>query len=369
VPPEATPKVLIATGHTGGHLFPALCFAEQLGRDLPCEIRFLMTRPKHWETPRELGRFETFWMGSFALPRGFAPEWILFPFKLLWYSVRVFGWIIRWRPRLVVGFGSFSCFPAVVGASVLGIPSLLHEQNVVPGKATRFLAPLARRVALSFPPGKEMEKKFIVTGNPIREELIRQCENILYFPPRESDKLNVLVVGGSQGARRLNQIVWEAFRGMRPEELARYRLKHLTGTKGLEEVSRAWNALANIFEREVIGFTSAIGECLSWSHLVIARAGAGTVFELLAFARPSILVPYPHAEAHQAANARFLVSCGAAEMHEEAMLKPETLRERLRAFRAAPERLKVMAENAKNRRILDASRRLSHVAQELLERK
>jgi len=360
-------KILIATGSSGGHLLPALTFAEVLEREAPCEIHFLLSRPRNWETPEALKSYQVHWTGSFAFPREFSLGAMLFPFKFLGSFFQVVGTLLRERPALVVGFGGYVSFPVVLVGRLMGSRTLIHEQNRVFGKANRILSRFADRVALSFPPqnGKR-DTRFVPTGNILRPSIVKNCENALYNFPSSADKLNILLLGGSQGAQRLNRIFLEALKGLEDGELSQMRVRHITGKLNHSEVARGYESLPACLEREVIPFTEKIDDCFLWSHWVVSRSGAGTVFELMAFGRPSLLVPYPHADSHQIENARFLEEAGAAELIEEDQLTPWILRQKIRSLRTSPEKFKRLAENAKKMRILDASDQVSRLALSLL---
>ena len=359
-------KVLIATGSSGGHLLPAMTFADSLRERAPCQIHFLLRRPRNWAVPAALRTFRIHWTGGFALPRELSLETVLFPFKFLVNFFQVMGVLLVERPDLVVGFGGYVSFPAVLLGRLFGSRTLIHEQNRVFGKANRILSRITDRVALSFPIKGEKSSRFEVTGNILRPAIVKKCEKALYLPPVPTDKFNILLLGGSQGAKHLNFIFLEALKGLGEDELSQFRIKHITGDLNHFEMAKAYKAFPALLEREVIPFTDTIDDCYLWSHWVLARAGAWTVFELMAFGRPSLLVPYPHADSHQIENARFLEEGGGCEVMEESRLSPELLRDALRSLKRSPEKFKRLAENAKKMRILDASAEVSRLALSLL---
>jgi UDP-N-acetylglucosamine--N-acetylmuramyl-(pentapeptide) pyrophosphoryl-undecaprenol N-acetylglucosamine transferase len=363
-------KVLIAAGSSGGHLLPAVSFAQALQKKTPCDVHFLLSRLKNWEIPPSLASFSVHWTGSFAFPQVLSLNSLLFPLKFILNSMRILQALLKENPDLVVGFGGYVSFPAVVLARLLGRPTLIHEQNRTFGKANRVLARFAKKVAVSFPlNGKRnvSETKFVVTGNLLRSALTQKAEKSLYVLPAKTDKLNVLLVGGSQGAKRLNLIFVEALKGLKEEELSQYRIQHVTGNLNHAEVVSLYQNIPGTLEREIIPFTNKIEELYLRSHWVIARSGAGSIFELMAFGRPSLLVPYPYAASHQLDNARFLEEKGACEVVEERDLSPEILRSYLRSLRQDPEKLKRFAENAKNSRVLNGAEALASLALSLME--
>jgi UDP-N-acetylglucosamine--N-acetylmuramyl-(pentapeptide) pyrophosphoryl-undecaprenol N-acetylglucosamine transferase len=361
-------KILIACGSSGGHLLPALSFAEVLKERMPSEIHFLLARLRNWEAPAALKPFTVHWTGSFAWPRRFSKETLLFPYHFLKNQHLIWKVLRQECPELAVGFGGFVSFPAVLMAKLLGIPALIVEQNRIFGKANALLRFFADRVALSFPPQQKTSFRYAVTGNPLRKNLIEKAKNALYLEPGPSDKLSVLIVGGSQGARSLNRTLVETLKNLSREELSRIRITHLTGALNYEEVSRLYAELPAVLERRVLAFSDRMGELYRESHFVVSRSGAGTVFELMAFARPSLLIPYPHAESHQLQNAKYLETAGAADVIEEKDLTPLKLQDYLADILRHPKKLKVMAERSRELRVLDASERITELALSLLKR-
>jgi len=145
-------NILIATGSSGGHLLPAISFAKVFENQTRSRISFLLSQPRSWEVPHELKPYDIFWVGSFPLPRRIDLSLLAFPFRLIANSIRIFKWIHQQKPDCVVGFGSFVSVPALLSAKLLGIPTLLHEQNFSFGKANKLISPLVDQVAMSFPP-------------------------------------------------------------------------------------------------------------------------------------------------------------------------------------------------------------------------
>jgi UDP-N-acetylglucosamine--N-acetylmuramyl-(pentapeptide) pyrophosphoryl-undecaprenol N-acetylglucosamine transferase len=308
---------LVMAGGTGGHIFPGLAVAEAL-------------RARGWRVH---------WLGApnsmeaqLVPPRGFPLETIdfggvrgkgiktlvLLPLKLLrafWQSIQV---VRRVRPQVVVGLGGYITFPAGMMSVLLGKPLVLHEQNSVAGMANKVLAGVADRVYSAFP---QVLKKGEWVGNPLREAFLRQPPPEERFAGR-SGPLKVLVVGGSLGARALNEIVPQAL--ARIPAAARPWVVHQSGAKQIDEL-RANYAQAGV-EADLTPFIEDTASAYAEADLVICRAGASTVTELAAVGAPALFVPFPHAvDDHQTTNAKFLVDAGGGWLVQQRELTPDQL--------------------------------------------
>lgn len=318
-------SILIATGHTGGHFFPALSFARHLKLTYPqAEIHIV------------LGRMPTFAKGLARrddvqnhvieippFPKIFSFKMISFLLKYVLTYVQTFDYVYQLKPSLVVGFGSYASVPSILCAAVLRIPTLLHEQNQMAGRANRVLSYVADKVAISFPQtqGIAPRRKIIFTGYPLREEFsgaFRETSDA-----RNSNPFKILVFGGSQGARRLNDVFLEVIGRLGAEEKKEFAVKHIVGIEDLNRIQEAYRQLD--IQVEVQAFSYHIAEDYRSADLIISRSGAGTVFELIATGRPAILIPYPHASAHQKLNADFLAKRQAAILISEEHLSGDVL--------------------------------------------
>ena len=347
---SAPAGVLLAAGGTGGHLFPAAALAAALARrgvvvDLATDDRALKygadfpARAIHAvpsATPTGAG-LPSKALAAATLARG------VFSALLL---------IRRLRPRAVVGFGGYPTVPPLVAASLVRAPSVLHEQNAVMGRANRFLASRVSLIATGFPDIKGLSEALRArtryTGNPVRPEVLEAAKTP--YPDFEAGRLNVLVTGGSQGARVMADIV--------PAALARIRL---TQQARGEDKIRVTAACARLeFPVEIEEFFTDLPARIAAAHLVVGRAGASTVSELAVIGRPSILVPFPHAlDQDQAANAAVLAASGAATVIPQAEFTPERLAQGLRAALNEPGRLIAAASAAKAAGVPDAAERLA----------
>lgn len=308
---------LVMAGGTGGHIFPGLAVAEAL-------------RARGWRVH---------WLGApdsmesqLVPPRGFPLETVAFggvrgkgiktlvllPLKLLrafWQSIAV---VRRVRPDVVVGLGGYITFPGGMMSVLLGKPLVLHEQNSVAGMANKVLAGVADRVYSAFP---QVLKKGEWVGNPLREGFLRQPPPEQRFAGR-SGPLKLLVVGGSLGARGLNEVVPKAL-ALIPRE-QRPVVLHQSGAKQIDEL-RANYAAAGV-EAELTPFIEDTAPAYAEADLVICRSGASTVTELAAIGAPALFVPFPFAvDDHQTTNAKFLVDAGGGWLVQQRELTPESL--------------------------------------------
>ncbi len=316
-------RLLIAGGGTGGHLFPGIAVARAWLRGGP-DHRVLFVGTARGIEARVLPR-ESLPLATIAaagiLGRSLGRKiWAaaLMACGLL-QSIGIVG---RFRPNVVLGVGGYASAPAVAAAWVRRRPIVLMEQNTVPGAANRLLARLAVRVAISLPGAAPYfpARKVVETGLPLRVEFAAAGPR----PPASWEgPLRVLVFGGSQGARAINDAVIEALPRL-GEMAGRMRFAHQTGEGDADRVRAAY-ARAGA-EAEVAPFFYDMAERYRWAHLAVARAGAVTVAELAAAGLPSVLVPLPTAtHGHQEANARFLAERGAARMVLQGGLSGERL--------------------------------------------
>ena len=315
-------KVLIATGGTGGHIYPALMTAQELrrrGHEAIFIGRFAATREK-------------ILAAGFACEevaaKGFAARGLLQKVEALMVMARALAScariIRRVRPDIVIGFGGYSSFPTMAAALCCGVPAMIHEQNAVPGMANRVLATAVRRVAVGFKDAlaRFPKGKGVWTGNPLRplDEGVapEQARREFGLAP---DKNTVLVFGGSQGSRTLNTDAAMVLAGMDVQVI------HITGSADLGQVAQTYRTAG--VACVVQAYMDRIGLAYAAADLVIARAGAGTVTELGVLGLPAILIPYPGANDHQKYNARVLERLGTAVIIEEKSLRREVLRDKI----------------------------------------
>jgi UDP-N-acetylglucosamine--N-acetylmuramyl-(pentapeptide) pyrophosphoryl-undecaprenol N-acetylglucosamine transferase len=258
---------------------------------------------------------------------------INFLFYLAVNIFRCIGMLRKEKPDAVAGFGGYVSAPAIVAAFILRKPILIHEQNVIPGKATRFLSHFSDTTALSFEKTRDYikNKKVILTGNPVRKPFFattkqQACRKMNL----DEAKFKILAVGGSQGSHKINMAVSDALEAMDESERKNICMIHLTGSRDEDLVKEKYERIK--VDHKVCGFLDDVWNGYQASDLVIARCGAGVISEISACAKPSILIPYPYARAHQAANAQELVSRGASLMVDEGQLNGQLLRDKIRQF-------------------------------------
>lgn len=307
--------VLIAGGGTGGHLFPGLAVARELVRLRPGLRAVFVGTGKALETRVLSGAgFE-----HLALKvRAFRGRGLMDRLRSLTALpgavAAAMGLLSRLRPALVLAVGGYAAFPLGVAAWLRGVPLAVQEQNSVPGLTNRMLSRLAKMVFISFEAARERfpRGRGRLTGNPVRPELLASARAQAEARPDAARRFELLVLGGSQGAASLNRAMSEAAATL-AERGGRLHITHQTGPRDAEAVAAAYAAAG--LAAEVAPFFDNVGELYGRSHLVLCRAGAGTVSELACCGRASLLVPYPFAAGdHQRFNAEALAAAGAAEM-------------------------------------------------------
>ncbi len=316
---------LIMAGGTGGHIFPGLAVAEAL-RASGWQVQWLGA-PDSMESRLVPPRGFTLQTIDFAGVRGKGLVTLaLLPLRLLkafWQSIRVIRQI---KPDVVVGLGGYISFPAGMMAVLLGKPLVLHEQNSVAGMANKVLAQVADKVFTAFP---GVLKKADWVGNPLRVEFLQQAEPAARFAPRMADaqhRLQLLVVGGSLGAKALNEIVPKALALLPANQ--RPQVIHQSGEKQIDEL-RANYAAAGV-EATLTPFIDNTAAAFAQADLIVCRAGASTVTEIAAVGAAALFVPFPFAvDDHQTTNARFLSDQGAAQLVQQKDLTPQLLADML----------------------------------------
>ena len=354
------PLIVIAAGGTGGHMFPAQALAEEmLSRGWRVKLSTDDRGARYAGGFPDDVEIEVIPSATFA--RGGLAAKARVPFKLtggVFRALRVFR---RDRPAVVAGFGGYPAIPAMAAAVMLKLPRLIHEQNGVPGKVNRIFAPRVDAFACGIwptdlPEGVEGHH----TGNPVRAAILARA-GAAYIPPGDYP-MNVLVMGGSQGARILSDVVPEAMARL-PEEVRRHlRVSHQARPEDEARVT-SFYAEAGI-DAEVRPFFDDIPNRMADAQLVIARSGASTVADLSVIGRPSILIPYAVAAGdHQTANAHTLSNAGAAILIPERKLTPESLSEQAELILTSPDGALQMHRAAMSVAIPDAATRLADLAE------
>jgi UDP-N-acetylglucosamine--N-acetylmuramyl-(pentapeptide) pyrophosphoryl-undecaprenol N-acetylglucosamine transferase len=353
------PLILLAAGGTGGHLFPAEALAEALiGRGVAVE---LATDERAERYGGQFPAREIYIVPSATLRgRGlvaFVRTGAVLGFGLL----RAFALLGRIKPAAVVGFGGYPTLPPVLTATLRRIPTIIHEQNAVMGRANKLLAPRVSKIALSFAGVLDqtpaLAAKAIRTGNPVRPAV--GAAAAMPYPALQADGLfRLLIFGGSQGARVMSEIVPAAIERLDPALRMRLLLAQQARSEDLRPVRETYMRL-NI-SAEVAPFFPDLPARIAAAHLVVARSGASTVAELAAIGRPAILVPLPHAlDQDQHANAGMLERAGGALRLRQDDFTPERLASEIARLAAEPQRLADMATAARSAGAIDAAERLA----------
>lgn len=360
-----TKLVLLAAGGTGGHLFPAEALASVLKArgydvDLATDTR----------AARYAGHFPA--RQLHVLPadtvRGRSPVALArTAFALASGLVSGLSLMRRVKPAVVVGFGGYPTVPPLMAASFSGVPTIVHESNGVMGRANRMLAGRVSAIATGFQGllrhDPALSAKEVWTGNPLRPAALA-ATRVPYDPPHPGGELRLLVFGGSQGARVMSDVVPQALERLEPALRARLRVTQQAREEDMARVRAACEAMG--VQAEIAPFFNDLLMRMAQAQLVVSRSGAGTVAELAAIGRPSILVPLPGAlDQDQAANAAALEQTGGALVLPQPQFTPERLAAEITRLAAAPETLSQMAQAARTAGILDAAERLADLVEHL----
>jgi UDP-N-acetylglucosamine--N-acetylmuramyl-(pentapeptide) pyrophosphoryl-undecaprenol N-acetylglucosamine transferase len=351
-------KIAVACGGTGGHIFPGLATAQALmqrGHDVTL---WLAGKDVENEAVRGWpGRVIT--VPAQGFPSGLSPKALVTAVRLLRAIGEVKTAMRAERPEVVLAMGSYASVGPVGAAIRLGIPVVLHESNVIPGRAVRLLARWARVVGTCFDETRFYlrRRRLEVTGMPLRNELV-----VAAGQAREPGPVpRLLVMGGSRGAHRLNEITMACFGRLAADGL-RFSVTHLTGEADEELVRTAYAASG--IDADVQAFTRDMGRIYLATDLAICRAGAATCAELSVFGIPALLVPYPHAiHDHQTANARAMEKTGAADWVPESDITEAWLGSYIRDLVRGEERRRRMAMAARARSTGDGAERLADLVE------
>ncbi len=350
-------RIILTTGGTGGHIFPALAVAEEIQERYPrAKVMFVGgRRGRESELAQKAGLPFVGLPVAGVLGRG-------------WRALGILGWLPRsvwqswsvlrsFKPDVVLGFGGYAGFSMVLTAWMRRIPTAIHEQNRLPGATNRLLGRLVRRILLSLPDDHRCfaSSKVVITGNPLRRGIVRLRQESHEADPRRT----VLILGGSQGSRALNQAVIDSLDGFAELKI---RLRHQTGAADWQRVMDCYRA-AGFEQADVTPFIDDMAEAYAWADLVVCRAGATTLAELTVMGKPSVLIPFPHAtHNHQMLNARRLEQAGAALVVVEEYLAQASLCPVIKDLLDIPGKLRAMGKAAA---ILGRPRAAAQVVDEL----
>ena len=347
-------RLLVVAAGTGGHVYPALAVAERL-RSMGVDVSWLGTAMGIESRLVPAAGFPFHVSKVVGLRgRGLA-RWLAAPFLLLRSALRAIAILARVRPHVVLGMGGYGAGPGGLMAWLLGIPLVIHEQNAVPGLTNRILAWFATRVLEAFPESFAVRRHAIHTGNPVREALARSPMPEIRLAHR-GGRLRVLVIGGSQGARALNEVI--------PCALAldalgtKVTIWHQCGPGNVQATRNDYAALGVV--AEITEYIEDMGAAYAWTDVAVCRAGAMTVAELAAVGVASILVPFPYAtDNHQYCNARYLAERGAAVLLAQDSLDARSLAALLGTLHEDRDRVETMSRAAYDAALRDATQRVA----------
>lgn len=355
---SGTPLVMVAAGGTGGHLFPAEALAIALKKRGAAVALATDHRAAHYTG-------DAFANHTHIIPsatlRGSGPLAYARTVAMLgWGALRSWLLLGRVKPDVVIGFGGYPTVPPVLAASLRGIPTVIADQNMVLGRANRFLAPRVSAIASSFADVQltpALKAKTTCTGNPVRPNVIAAAATP-YPALTDTGPINLLIFGGSQGARVMADIVPEGIQQLATDFGPRLNIVQQARGEDLARVTAIYREAG--IKAEVAPFFADLPARMAQSHLIISRSGASTVAELAVIGRPAVLVPLPHAlDQDQRANAGVLEKAGAAITLLQKDFTPERVAMELGALLSDPARLAAMAASAKTVGVPDAAERLA----------
>lgn len=356
MPALATNKhILIMAGGTGGHVFPGLAVAAQL-ESLGHKVSWLGTAAGIEAKLVPAANIDLHIINISGVRGKGVKGLLLAPFKIIQAILQSLNILKNIQPDCVLGLGGFAGGPGGIAAKIMSIPLVIHEQNAVAGTTNRILAPLAEKVLQAFPAAFSKNKKAVTVGNPVRNTIKASALST-------QEKINVLVLGGSLGAKAVNEIMPLVF----SELCAKINLWHQAGSRHIDAVKPLYGD-ANIDGEylRVSDFIEDMAAAYQWADVVICRSGAMTVSEIAVAALPAIFIPYPFAiDDHQTANANWLVNSGAAFLMPQNTMTVNALKTQLQAFIDDRNLLDIMQKRASAVAINNAAERVADTCLEL----
>lgn len=353
------PTILVMAGGTGGHIFPGIAVAEELVKK-GWKVHWLGTAERMEAEIVPKNGYPISFINIAGIRNKGWQTWLKTPFKILQSVMQSIQVLKEVKPDVVLGMGGYASAPGGVAAWLLRIPLVLHEQNAVAGMTNRFLSRIATKTLSAFPGAFSDRVTPNVVGNPLRSDII-SIENVMPEQPATSKK--VLVVGGSLGAKILNDVVPQAMKQIKVQSIDVW---HQTGGGNEQAVRTSYQDFGLPEEKvKVTEFIDDMASAYQWADVVVCRAGALTVSELAMAAKPAIFVPLPHAvDDHQTKNAMYLVECGAAKLIAQKEFNGTTLGQMLNSLFISDKVVQQMSKAAHNAAHADAT---SHVAQTCIE--
>lgn len=347
-------KVLVIASHSGGHISPAIAFCESLkDKDKQVQINFVTTK----------GQIEKKLLDDSFQYLFFERKRITILNILYFFSLFINAHILikKLEPNLVVGFGGYLSIPFIICAHFKKIPNFIHEQNKKIGLANWFLAKFSDKIVFTFPDTQfddRIKNKALILGIPLRKELIQldKKESRRYLG-LDTERFTILVMGGSQGSTKINTQIIQV---LKDKEFYDSQVIHITGFFDYERITQEYENL-NI-KYLIFPFAKNMQYLFSACDIVISRAGANTIAEIITFKIPSIMIPYPYAKQHQLDNAHFLSDNDAAILIEDRFCSSEILKEKILYFKNNPARLNQMSRILNTINIADNSARIVELA-------
>ncbi|MFH1784268.1 MAG: undecaprenyldiphospho-muramoylpentapeptide beta-N-acetylglucosaminyltransferase [bacterium] len=340
-------RVLIAAGGTGGHVYPGIAVAQRLRAN---NIKVLLVGKKKKLASRIAQEYELPFKGihSAPFPRKVSFSLIKLAFILPFAILESVFIILSFKPHVIMGTGGYVSFPVVVAGFMLRVPTIIHEQNSIPGLTNRVLSKIATSITISFMSTQRYfpAKKTILTGNPVREGIVSmEKAKALEYLQLKDYKRTVLVLGGSQGAHSINRAVGEALSFM-DNIRDTVQFIHITGEKDYDEVKALYQEKG--YSARVAAFMHDIEYAYKSANIVICRAGATTLAEITTLGIAAVIVPYPFAtDDHQKKNAAFLADHDAAVVILDEDLNGERLSRVIMDIISSEEKLMIMSENSR----------------------
>lgn len=352
----AKKTIFLAAGGTGGHLFPALALGDELtARGISCRV--VTDKRGHGFASADIP-FPVDRVNAATFKPGLAGK-LTAAFRLACGVAEATALILKHKPAAIVGFGGYPSFPTMMAAQMLGVPTILHEQNGVLGKANEKLARGADVLALSCEPTKgvsdKLAAKAVLTGNPVRTPV--RDATFEYVAPRADGDINLFIMGGSQGARVLSEIVPAAVARLPAALRARVRVTQQARPEDMQSVTAAYGAAG--VTADVQPFFKDVVAHYSRTHVFIGRSGASTVAEIAALGVPAIFIPLMHADRQQVLNAEHVTRPGGGWLMLQDDVTPEKLAAHLQDILEAPEKLSTAAGIARQQGRKDAVKRLA----------
>ena len=357
-----TQTIVLTTGGSGGHIFPAQSVAAELVKK---GYNVVFITDKRGNAFQNLPEVTTYRLVAESVTGRSIFGKIVALGKLWLGAGQAMKLLVQLKPALVIGFGGYASLPAVMSAQMLRIPVILHEQNAILGRANRIAAGKVRLIATSFPHVDRIPKNIptIHVGQPVRAPILAKQNT----PMPSGDTFNVLVFGGSQGAHFFSERIPEAIVKLPAEYRAKIQLTQQARPEDEEQVKKSY-AQAGLKSLTIAPFFQNMPDLLSAAHLVIGRGGAGTLSEVMVVGRPAIIVPLPSAaDNHQAANAKELEYAGGGWVLEQKDFSVDQLADKIKSFMDDPDVLTQAAQKAHTLAIVNAAERMAELVDDLVK--